>query len=132
MANANEFTFQGDGIHADYFPEGKGPIAVFFSYQDKHISKTFDRAETLETPISGLGTVVTVVLTDNPVTHALTSFSVLVPSVGVATGSPQTFKTKGITTVQGATLVERLVFPALQTYKEEDLQGTASLVDLTQ
>jgi hypothetical protein len=52
---------------------------------------------------------------------------VLIPSVGVDRGSPQSFRTKGITTVQGATLVQRTVFPALQTYKVEQLDGTASL-----
>ena len=131
MANPNEYSFQGDGIHAAYFPQGSGPIgpegAVFFSYQDSHTSKTFNKAETVETTIDGVGTLVTVVLTENPISHSHTSFSVLVPEVGVAAGSPQTFRTKGITTVQGATLVVRTVFPALQTYKVEQLSGTASL-----
>ena len=103
---------------------------MFFSYQDSHTSKTFNKAETVETPIDGVGTLVTVVLTENPISHSHTSFSVLVPGVGVASGSPQTFRTKGITTVQGATLVVRTVFPALQTYKVEQLSGTASLADL--
>ena len=133
MANPNEYSFQGDGIHAAYFPQGSGPIgpqgAVFFSYQDSHTSKTFNKAETVETPIDGVGSLVTVVLT-RTISHSHTSFSVLVPGVGVASGSPQTFRTKGITTVQGATLVVRTVFPALQTYKVEQLSGTASLADL--
>jgi hypothetical protein len=50
-----------------------------------------------------------------------------VPSVGVTADSPQSFKTRSITTVQAATLVERLEFPALQTYKVEYLDGTASV-----
>ncbi len=99
MANPNEYSFQGDGIHAAYFPQGSGPIgpegAVFFSYQDSHTSKTFNKAETVETTIDGVGTLVTVVLTENPISHSHTSFSVLVPEVGVAAGSPQTFRTKG-------------------------------------
>jgi hypothetical protein len=52
---------------------------------------------------------------------------VLIPSAGVTEGSPQSFRTKSITTVQAATLVQRTVFPALQTYKVEHLDGTASV-----
>jgi hypothetical protein len=52
---------------------------------------------------------------------------VLAPSVGVTEDSPQSFKTKSVTTVQAATLVRRQVLPALQTYKVEHLDGTASL-----
>ena len=132
MADANEYTFQGDGIRASYFPDGTGPVTqqglVFFSYQDSHLSKTFNKSETLVTQVSGVATLVTVVLVRNDISHAQTSFTVLIPSVGVERGAPQTFKTTGITTVEGATLVQRQVFPALQTYKVEQLEGTASLV----
>lgn len=131
MADADEYTFHGDGIHATYFPEGSGPItqqgAVVFSYQDSHLSKTFNQAETVVTEVDGIASLVTVVLNRNDISHAQTSFTVLIPSVGVDRGSPQSFKTKGITTVKGATLVQRTVFPALQTYKVEQLDGTASL-----
>lgn len=131
MADANEYTFQGDGIHATYFPEGSGPLtqqgAVVFSYQDTHLSKTFNKAETVVTEVEGVASFVTVVLNRNDISHAQTSFTVLIPSVGVERGAPQSFKTKGITVVQGATLVQRTVFPALQTYKVEQLDGTATL-----
>jgi hypothetical protein len=131
MADADEYTFHGDGIHATYFPEGSGPLtqqgAVVFSYQDTHLSKTFNKAETVVTQVDGVASLVTVVLNRNDISHAQTSFTVLIPSVGVERGSPQSFKTKGITTVEGATLVQRTVFPALQTYKVEQLDGTASL-----
>ena len=56
----------------------------------------------------------------------ITTFTVLVPTVGVEPGSPQTFKTKSITTIQAATYMERQLFPALQTYKVDNLDGTAS------
>ena len=68
--DATEYTFQGEGITASFYPKGAGgPIIegkpeTFFVYQDHHLSKTFGQA---------------------------------------------------------ATLVQRLVFPALQTYKVEHL-----------
>ncbi len=136
MAEPDEYTFQGDGIRASYVPGGAGPItpqgAVVFSYQDSHLSKTFNKAETVVTELDGVATLVTVVLNRNDISHAQTSFTVLIPSVGVASGSPQSFKTKGITTLQGATLVQRTVYPALQTYKVEQLEGTASLSAIPQ
>ena len=134
MAGANEYTFHGDGILASYFPDGTGPVTeqglLFFSYQDSHLSKTFNKAETEVTQVPGVATFVTVVLVRNNISHAQTSFTVLVPLVGVERGSPQSFRTAAITTIEGATLVQRQVFPALQTYKIEQLEGTASLVEL--
>jgi hypothetical protein len=73
---------------------------------------------------------VTVVLADNAVSHAQTSFSVLVPDIGVDVNQAQTFHTKAITTAEGATLVKLLTFPALQTYKVEHLLGTARIVEI--
>jgi hypothetical protein len=50
-----------------------------------------------------------------------------VPAVGVTGDSPQNFKTKPITTVQAASYVETEAFPALQTYKVDHLDGTATI-----
>jgi hypothetical protein len=57
----------------------------------------------------------------------MTAFTVIVPAVGVTGDSPQNFKTKSITTVQAVSGVEREAFPALQTYKVDHLDGTASI-----
>jgi hypothetical protein len=132
--DATEYTFQGEGITASYFPNGAGgPIIegrpeVFFAFQDSHLSKTFGKTDVSVEQIDNVGALVSVTLVKGEFSGGpVTTFSVLVPAVGVAEGSPQTFKTKAITTVQAATLVERLLFPALQTYKVEHLDGTASV-----
>ena len=50
LSDATEYTFQGDGITASFFPKGAGgPIIegrpeTFFVYQDHHLSKTFGRS----------------------------------------------------------------------------------------
>jgi hypothetical protein len=132
--NATEYTFQGEGITASFFPNGAGgPIIegrpeVFFVFQNHYLSKTFGQAQVTINQIDNVGAVVSVTLVESEIAGGpVTTFSVLVPAVGVVEGSPQTFKTKSITTVQAATLVERVVFPALQTYKVEHLEGTASV-----
>ena len=132
--DATEYTFQGEGITASFFPKGAGgPIIegrpeTFFVYQDHHLSKTFGQADVDVQQIDNVGALVSVVLVKSPIAGSpVTTFTVLVPSVGVTQGSPQSFKTKSVTTVQAATLVERQVFPALQTYKVEHLDGTASV-----
>jgi hypothetical protein len=132
--DATEYTFQGEGITASFFPRGAGgPVIegrpeVFFVYQDHHLSKTFGQADVDIQQIDNVGALVSVVLVASPISGGpVTTFTVLVPSVGVTADSPQSFKTRSITTVQAATLVQRLVFPALQTYKVEYLDGTASV-----
>lgn len=132
--DATEYTFQGEGITASFFPKGAGgPIIegrpeVFFVYQDNQLSKIFGQAEVDIQQIDNVGALVSVVLVASPFAGGpVTTFTVLVPSVGVTEDSPQSFKTRSITTVQAATLVRRLVFPALQTYKVERLDGTASV-----
>jgi hypothetical protein len=132
--DATEYTFQGEGITASFFPGGAGgPIIeggteVFFVYQDHHLSKTFGQADVEIQQINNVAALVSVVLVESPISGGpVTTFTVLVPSVGVTADSPQSFKTRSITTVQAATLVERLEFPALQTYKVEHLDGTASV-----
>jgi hypothetical protein len=132
--DATEYTFQGEGITASFFPHGAGgPIIqgqgeVFFVYQDHQLSKTFGQADLDIQQIDNVGALVSVVLAQSPIAGGpITTFTVLVPSVGVTSDAPQSFRTKSITTVQAATLVQRLVFPALQTYKVEHLDGTASV-----
>lgn len=132
--DATEYTFQGDGITASFYPRGAGgPIIegrpeTFFVYQDHHLSKTFGQASVDIQQINNVGALVSVVLVESPIAGGpVTTFTVLVPSVGVTEESPQSFKTKSVTTVQAATLVARQVFPALQTYKVEHLDGTASV-----
>jgi len=135
--DATEYTFQGEGITASFFPKGAGGPVIegrpetFFVYQDRHLSKTFGQADVDIQQIDNVAALVSVVLVQSPFAGGpVTTFTVLVPSVGVTEDSPQSFKTKSITTVQAATLVQRLVFPALQTYKVEHLDATASVHQL--
>ena len=101
--DATEYTFQGEGITASFYPKGAGGLIIegktetFFVYQDHHLSKTFGQAEVDIQQIDNVGALVS------------------------------GFKTKSVTTIQAATLVQRLVFPALQTHKVEHLDGTASV-----
>jgi hypothetical protein len=131
--DATEYTFQGEGITASYFPGGAGgPLIqgrpeMFFSYQDHHQSKIFGEDDVDVQQVENVGALVSVTLVQSQFDGGpITTFTVLVPAVGVEPGSPQAFKTKSITTIQAATYVERLLFPALQTYKVDHLDGTAS------
>jgi hypothetical protein len=132
--DATEYMFQGEGLTASFFPGGAGgPIIegeteVFFTYQDSHLSKAFGHADVDIQQIDNVGALVSVVLVESQIRGGpVTTFTVLVPSVGVAQNSSQSFRTKSITTVQAATLVKLQAFPALQTYKVEHLDGTANV-----
>lgn len=132
--DATEYTFQGEGITVSFFPRGAGgPIIegeteTFFVYQDNHLSKTFGEADVRIQRVEDVGTFVSVTLVKSRIAGGpVTTFTVIVPSIGVIEDSPESFKTRSITTVQAATLVQRQVFPALQTYKVERLNGTASV-----
>jgi hypothetical protein len=135
--NATEYKFQGEGITASYFPNGAGgpPIQgtpeTFFTYQDHHISKAFGQQDVDVKQVENVGALVSVPLAKEDVFAlggpAITTFTVIVPAMGVTGESPQNFKTKSITTIQAAVYVERLAFPALQTYKVDHLDGTASV-----
>jgi hypothetical protein len=135
--NATEYRFHGEGITASYFPGGAGGPLIqgrpetFFTYHDHHVHKSFGRADVDVTQIENVGALVSVALVKEGDFAlgggAITTFTVIVPAMGVTEGSPQSFKTKSITTVQAAVYVERLVFPALQTYKVDHLDGTATV-----
>jgi hypothetical protein len=134
MSAVTEYAFHGDGITASYFPGGAGgPIVAgkpetFFTYHDRDQSKEFGQADLAIQQVENVGTLVSVTLAEGELSGGpVTTFTVLVPSVGVAQGSPESFRTKSITTVQGASYAERQVFPQLQTYKVETLEGTASI-----
>jgi hypothetical protein len=135
--DATEYRFQGEGITASYFPGGAGGPLVqgrpetYFIYQDHHVSKAFGVQDIDVKQIDNVGVLVSVPLAKEDVFAlggpAVTTFTVIVPAMGVTEGSPQSFKTKSITTVQAAVYVERLAFPALQTYKVDHLDGTATV-----
>jgi hypothetical protein len=134
LLDATEYTFHGEGITASFFPGGAGgPIIegqpeAFFFYQDQSLSKTYGQAGVNIQEIANVGALVSVILVETPIAGGpVTTFTVIVPSVGVTEGSPQSFRTKSITTVQAANLVKRLDFPALQSYKVEQLEGTATV-----
>lgn len=131
--DASEYAFQGEGITAAYYPGGAGgPIIqgkpeMFFSYQDHHQSIEFGEEDVDVQQVDNVGALVSVRLVQSQRDGGpVTTFTVLVPAVGVDPSSPQTFKTKSITTIQVATYVQRQLFPALQTYKVDNLDGTAS------
>jgi hypothetical protein len=135
--DATEYMFQGEGITASYFPGGAGGPLIqgspetFFTYLDQHMSKTFGEQDVDIIQIENVGALVSVVLVKSELEGSpVTTFTVIVPTVGVTEDSPQNFKTKSITTVQTASYVETEVFPALQTYKVDHLDGTASMYAL--
>jgi hypothetical protein len=132
--DATEYMFQGDGITASYFPGGAGGPLIqgspetFFAYQDHRVSKAFGEQDVDIRQIENVGALISVALGESELEGGpITTFTVIVPTVGVAADSPQNFKTKSITTVQAASYVGREVFPALQTYKVDHLDGTASI-----
>ena len=86
--DATEYTFQGEGITASFFPKGAGgPIIegvpeTFFVYQDRNLSKTFGQADVSVQQIDNVGALVSVVLVKAPILGSpVTTFTVLVPSV---------------------------------------------------
>jgi hypothetical protein len=132
--DATEYTFQGEGITASYFPQGAGgPLIAgrpetFFHYHDHHQSKAFGQDDIDVQQIANVGAFISVKLVESEFDGGpVTTFTVLVPAIGVAQDSPQTFKTKSITTVQAASYVAREVFPPRQVYKVDHLDGTASV-----
>jgi hypothetical protein len=131
--DATEYTFQGESIAASYYPGGAGGPEIqgrpemSFSYQDHHRSMVFGEEDVDVEQIDAVGALVSVRLVQSRLDgDRVTTFTVLVPAVGVEPGSPQTFKTKSITTIQAATYVQRQLHPALQTYKVDNLDGTAN------
>jgi hypothetical protein len=131
--DATEYTFQGEGIAASYYPGGAGGPEIqgrpemFFSYQDHHQSMVFGEQDVDVQQVDNVGALVSVRLVQSQLEGGpITTFTVLVPAVGVEPGSPQTFKTKSITTIQAATYMQRQLHPALQTYKVDNVDGTAS------
>ncbi len=82
--DATEYTFQGDGITASFFPKGAGGPVIegspetFFVYQDDHLSKTFGQAGVDIQQIDNVGALVSVVLVESPVSGGpVTTFTVL-------------------------------------------------------
>lgn len=132
--DATEYMFQGEGIAASYFPDGAGGPLIqgspetFFTYLDHQMSKAFGEQDIDIKQIENVGALISVALfKSEPEGGPITTFTVIVPAVGVTGDSPQNFKTKAITTVQAASYVEAETFPALQTYKVDHLDGTASI-----
>jgi hypothetical protein len=132
--DATEYIFQGEGITASYFPGGAGGPLIqgspetFFTYLDQNMSKAFGEQDIDIKQIENVGALISVTLVqDEPEGGPITTFTVIVPAIGVTGDAPQNFKTKSITTVQAASYVETEVFPALQTYKVDHLDGTASI-----
>jgi hypothetical protein len=132
--DATEYMFQGEGITASYFPGGAGGPLIqgspetFFTYLDHQISSAFGEQDIDVKQIENVGALISVTLVKGePDGGPITTFTVIVPAVGVTGDSPQNFKTKAITTVQAASYEETETFPALQTYKVDHLDGTASV-----
>jgi hypothetical protein len=132
--DATEYMFRGEGIIASYFPGGAGGPLIqgspetFFTYLDHHMSEEFGEQGVDIKQIENVGALISVTLVQGePEGGPTTTFTVIVPAVGVTGDSPQNFKTKSITTVQAASYVETEAFPALQTYKVDHLDGTATI-----
>jgi hypothetical protein len=132
--DATEYVFRGEGITASYFPGGvggplmQGSPETFFTYLDRDMSKAFGEEDVDITQIENVGALISVTLVEGePEGGPITTFTVIVPAVGATGDSPQNFKTKSITTVQAADCVETEAFSALQTYKVDHLDGTATI-----
>jgi hypothetical protein len=132
--DATEYTFQGEGIAASYYPGGAGGPLVegtpeaFFTYQDHHMLRAFGEGDVDVQQIENVGALISVPLVTSEIAGGpVTTFTVFVPALGVTGDAPQSFRTKSITTVQAASYVKRETFPALQVYKVDHLDGTASV-----
>ena len=132
--DATQYMFQGERLTASYFPGGAGgPLAqgspeTFFTYQDHYVSKAFGEQDVDVKQIENVGALISVALAGSePEGGPITTFTVIVPAVGVTADSPQNFETESITTVQAASCADKEAFPALQTYKVDRLDGTASI-----
>jgi hypothetical protein len=129
----HEYILHGNQTSVSYYPEGTelagSDTPVVVTYTDRQRTLTFASTDVDSTAFSAagasLGTAVTVDITGITFTGGPRTFStVLIPDMGLD-ATAQSFKTRAITTVTAATLVEHgPVFGAQQKYSTETLEGT--------
>jgi hypothetical protein len=124
----NLFQLQGGGIHISYASTGIAGKPTF-SYQDVHVSKSFngDEIDVAETPIGRLVTVILRLTVD----LGSTSFSVLIPTVNLASATDHAYiHTEGITTVHRFSIAPSTLRGQTELYHFTPMSGTAQHVEL--
>lgn len=125
-ANApNLYQLQGRTIHVSYSTSGIDG-QPHFTYQDTTQTLSF-RGQDIRVVESDLGQVVSVSLR-RTIDSGSTSFSVIIPRVGLVDGHPANITTQGITTVHRFSVVPLFMRGQLDTYSYARLVGTASFV----
>jgi hypothetical protein len=123
-AKPNFYELSGDGIKVIYTlePIGGGPQ---FNYDDGKLSHVFKGGD-IRTVDSEDGTLVSVTI-HLEIDRGSTSFTVLIPSVGMGT-APESITTIGITTVHHRPVVGPTPQGQNDLYTVHPMQGTAKIV----
>jgi hypothetical protein len=130
----NQYHLHGHHIAVSYYPDGLPPSVItpdgptFLSYHDAHRSRAFGRDELDLVAVPGLGTVVTITLSAD-IDLGSTTFSLVLPRVGLADASSASIHVDAITTLHKGHV--RLVGQD-ETYTVTQLVGTASSGPLPQ
>jgi hypothetical protein len=125
LVAANSFQLAGDDLHVSYGPFDGLPTFIYDNTRE-HLTFVGRDITVTETPA---GTLVTVVIV-RTIDTGSTTFSVLIPSVEVASQSSASVATQGITTVHSFGIVPSDNVGQLDQYGFIPLEGTASHVEV--
>jgi hypothetical protein len=121
----NLFELQGSKLHVMYATtsiEGKPHL----SYQDAHQTLSF-RGDEIRAVATEIGTLVTVFLVRSVDTGS-TTFSLLIPSVGLDATNSARIRTEGITTIHRFSVIPAFKNGQRDNYTVTGLSGTARFV----
>jgi hypothetical protein len=129
MSIPNQYYLQGNGISVAYFPNGFGPPhtngPLHFTYRDSVRSLAFYGDEVRLVEVPDLGAIVSVTIVPS-VDTGPTTFSLVVPDVGMPEHGSVDIATFGVTTMDHV-LFGAIGHPQRQTYAVTQLTGTAVL-----
>lgn len=119
------YELAGGQLHITYATTSKNG-QPYFSYQDGSQKLSFKGAD-IRQEKSEIGTLVTVIIR-RTVDAGSTTFTLLVPSVGLKELSPAEVHTYGITTVHKFSVIPAMNMGQMESYTSTELSGTAKLV----
>jgi hypothetical protein len=125
----NLYRLSGGKVHVVYSPSGIGGKPSLL-YQDASRTRRFSGNE-IQVVVTGIGTLVTVVIAIRPDVGS-TTFTLVLPHVNLGSGDRVAVKTIGITTVHDQPFVRTPPPGQTEHYGVTGLTGTARLVAFAQ
>jgi len=122
---ANLFQLAGRAVHVTYATSGIDG-KPHFTYQDAHQTLSFS-GDQISVADTQLGKVVSVFLR-RTIDSGSTTFSILLPRVGLGSDHSASIDTQGITTVHRFSIIPAFNRGQLDTYSYVRLHGTAQFV----